>query len=70
MDIDKMEAGPELDQKVEELVMGRVPCDSWTRSYGGAGLALMGLGRKDVGFFYKGEVACGVVIPDLIENVA
>jgi hypothetical protein len=30
----------------------------------------MGLGRKDVGLFYKGEVACGVVIPDLIENVA
>ena len=44
MDIDKLEAGRELDALIAEKVMGRVPCDKWRAIHGGFGMAMTNQG--------------------------
>ena len=51
--IDKMEAGPEMDALVEKEVMGRVPCDAWVdENLGSAGGPV-----KVLGSFHRGTQA-------------
>ena len=44
MNVDKLEAGRELDALVEERVMGCLPCDKWRAHYGGFGMAITNQG--------------------------